>query len=308
LETTYLRTLLETVAKGSVSGAAERLFVTPSAVSRRIKFLEDLCGCPLLDRSGPVLKSTEAGRLVLEKAVRILAIEKDLMGELRGIGERQCVSFSCTPGFGVSYLPQILKSFTAADGKPGNVDLRFGAPEDVIRQLKEHIVEFAVLHDYAALDLSEYDAYSLPDEEMIFVSAPGLGIRPGTVGLDTLQPHTLFFRSAKCCSRLFLEENLRRTGKDINVFGSIITCEDLQVLLRAVAEMGGIAYLPRSVARERLRHETLRHHSIDGFSRHVKQTLVVWKGRRLDMRRTAFLKAIFAAFSMEMPQESTAGK
>ena len=105
METTYLRTLIETVAKGSVSRAAERLFVTPSAVSRRIKFLEDLCGCPLLDRSGPTLKPTEAGRLILEKATEILAIERELMKRLRGVGDRRRISFCCTPAFGIGYLP-----------------------------------------------------------------------------------------------------------------------------------------------------------------------------------------------------------
>ncbi|MDR3498296.1 MAG: transcriptional regulator GcvA [Parvibaculum sp.] len=48
---------------GSVTAAAEELFVTHGAVSRHIKAIEDWAGAALFDRVGRRLKLTEAGRL-----------------------------------------------------------------------------------------------------------------------------------------------------------------------------------------------------------------------------------------------------
>ncbi len=301
METTYLRTLIETVAKGSVSRAAERLFVTPSAVSRRIKFLEDLCGCPLLDRSGPALKPTEAGRLVLEKATEILAIEQELMKRLRGVGDRRLISFCCTPAFGIAYLPGILKNIMLGNAKPENLNILFGTPDDTVRRLMEHLVDIAVLERCEIFDLKDYEEYPLPDEKIVFVSAPGLGIESGAVRLDALAPFRIFVQGDRCCSRILLDGNLRRLGGNLDGFGGIITCENLQVIIDAVAGGGGIAFLSRGVVRELLDDEVLRAHYVDGFAHNVKRTLVVRKSFRPDMRCAVFLDAVFSAFNLDTP-------
>lgn len=301
METTYLRTLIETVAKGSVSRAAESVFVTPSAVSRRIKFLEDLFGCPLLDRSGPTLKPTEAGRLVLEKATEILAIEQELMKRLRRMGDTKSISFCCTPAFGIGYLPGILKDFMLANAKPENLDILFGTPDDVLRRLTERLVDIAVLERCGIFDLKDYEEFPLPDERIVFVSAPELGIESGTVRLDALAPFRIFVQSGRCCSRILLDGNLRRLGENLDRFGGIITCEDLQVIINSVASGGGIAFLSRGVVRGLLDDEILRDHYVDGFAHNVKRTLVVRKNFRPGVRCAVFLDAVFSAFGIDTP-------
>jgi DNA-binding transcriptional LysR family regulator len=307
LETEYLRTLIETVSKGSVSGAAERVFVTPSAVSRRIKFLEDLFGCPLLDRSGPTLKPTEAGRLVLEKATEILTIERELMKGLRGTGERMCLSFCCSPAFGISYLPGILKDILLAGAKPENLNILFGTPDDIVRRLTDHLVDVAVLERCGISDLKDYEEYPLPEEKILFVSAPELGIESGTVRLDALTPFRIFVRSGRCCSRILLDGSLRRIGENLDGFGGIITCEDLQVIINAVANGGGIAFLSKGMVRGLLDDGILRAHNVDGFEHNVKRTLVVRKSFRPDMQCAVFLDAVFSAFNLDRPPMLSVG-
>ena len=134
MDTVYFRTLIETVESGSISEAAEKLSVTPSAVSQRIKHLENLYECVLLNRSGPVLKPTEAGRLVLDKAAAILAMEEEIAVALRGIGEKRSILFCCTPGFGIAFIPAILKNFTVIDAKSEDLNIFVGTPDDVARR------------------------------------------------------------------------------------------------------------------------------------------------------------------------------
>jgi len=79
METRYLNTLIASVDAGTFSKAAELLHITQSAVSQRIKFLEEHFGQQLLDRSGQRLALTAAGQLVFSKAKDILEKERELL-------------------------------------------------------------------------------------------------------------------------------------------------------------------------------------------------------------------------------------
>jgi DNA-binding transcriptional LysR family regulator len=57
----------------SFAAAAAALGYTPSAVSQQVAALERELGTALFDRSGRVLRETEAGRVLLEHAERVLA-------------------------------------------------------------------------------------------------------------------------------------------------------------------------------------------------------------------------------------------
>ena len=62
MNTDHMRAFLEVAATGSFQWAAERLHVTQSTVSARIKTLEQRLGCVLLDRRHHANELTRAGR------------------------------------------------------------------------------------------------------------------------------------------------------------------------------------------------------------------------------------------------------
>ena len=62
-------TLLAAIEEGALDRAASRLHLTPSAVSQRIRQLEDQVGRRPLVRSRPI-RATEAGEAVLRFARR----------------------------------------------------------------------------------------------------------------------------------------------------------------------------------------------------------------------------------------------
>ncbi|MER5399107.1 LysR family transcriptional regulator [Streptomyces sp. NPDC002599] len=68
-----LRTLDALARHGSVSGAAEGLHVTTSAVSQQMSKLEREVGQRLLAKNGRGVRLTDAGRLLAEHAARILS-------------------------------------------------------------------------------------------------------------------------------------------------------------------------------------------------------------------------------------------
>ncbi|MEY9989737.1 DNA-binding transcriptional LysR family regulator [Streptomyces sp. V4I8] len=93
-----LRTLDALSRHGSVSGAAEGLHITTSAVSQQMSKLEREVGQQLLAKNGRGVRLTDAGRLLAEHAARILSqvelAQSDLEAQ-RGkvVGELRLAAF-----------------------------------------------------------------------------------------------------------------------------------------------------------------------------------------------------------------------
>ncbi|KUN89402.1 chromosome replication initiation inhibitor protein [Streptomyces bungoensis] len=88
-----VRTLLAVVDEGTFDAAAAALHLTPSAVSQRIKALEQRTGRVLLQRTKPV-RPTESGEVLVRFARQLVRLERDARGELgmSGAGEPTRVS------------------------------------------------------------------------------------------------------------------------------------------------------------------------------------------------------------------------
>ena len=77
LPSDLVRTLLAVVDAGTFDAAAALLHVTPSAVSQRVKALEQRAGRVLVTRTKPV-RATASGEIVVRHARQVTALERDL--------------------------------------------------------------------------------------------------------------------------------------------------------------------------------------------------------------------------------------
>ncbi|MFS2006563.1 LysR family transcriptional regulator [Duganella sp. CT11-25] len=87
-----LRIFVSAAHRPSLGAAALEMHLTPSAVSKAIKRLEDSLGKPLFDRSNKQLVLNDSGQLLLGRAQTLLALadqaKVDLMGERAAIDSR----------------------------------------------------------------------------------------------------------------------------------------------------------------------------------------------------------------------------
>lgn len=88
-----VRTLLAVVDEGTFDAAAAALHVTPSAVSQRVKALEQRTGRVLLVRTKPV-RPTESGEVVVRFARQLARLERDALAELGMPGEGEVTRVS----------------------------------------------------------------------------------------------------------------------------------------------------------------------------------------------------------------------
>lgn len=78
----HLRALSAVLNEGSFDAAAAVLHVTPSAVSQRIRALEERAGTALLVRSQPT-QATEAGQVIYQHAETVALLEQALAAQFR---------------------------------------------------------------------------------------------------------------------------------------------------------------------------------------------------------------------------------
>jgi DNA-binding transcriptional LysR family regulator len=298
METRYLKTLLQVAETGSFSKAAEILHITQSAASQRIKFLEEHYGYQLLDRSGPVLAPTEEGCIVLEKARSILEKEKELQEELKRFGGEKRFSLCCTPTFGMAYLPGVLNDFIRQNSDVADLKFIFQQPENALKGLQENEYDMAIIEHFGS-DLEPFDTCHLPDDELVFISAPDLRIPSPSVDLEVLLAYRLYARRDGCSSKHLLMNNLAGQGKSVGAFNTVVISDDLRFSIAAVLAGNGVSFVSRSLVDDHLKRGTLCAQHVKGFQHQRARTAVYLEKRHTGPAAAvlkSFLQCVLAAF------------
>jgi DNA-binding transcriptional LysR family regulator len=100
---------------GGFQKAAETLHVTQTAVTQRLRNLEDFLGVMLVERTTRSIALTTIGEDFLPQARRLLEELSSTLNEIRETGKAQRgdVSIACVPTVGIQYLPQIIQEYSA---------------------------------------------------------------------------------------------------------------------------------------------------------------------------------------------------
>jgi DNA-binding transcriptional LysR family regulator len=299
METRYLNTLIAAVETGTFSKAAESLHITQSAVSQRIKFLEEHFGQQLLDRSGQRLALTTAGQLVFNKAREILEKEKELLSCLQDSAAQKHLSLCCTPTFGMAYLPQVLSNFLQAHSDLSDLKFIFLQPEEALLGLREEDFDLAVIEHRLDLDFSGFNRFSMPDDEMLLVTSAATPIPndDGIIQITELRDKRLYARRDGCSSKELMRHNLKAHGFDFNDFASVVISDDLRFTIQSVLAGEGIAYVSQALVSNYLESGQMIGLHVDGFERRRGRSVVVLPQKAEDALITELLESIFEVVS-----------
>jgi len=141
-----LQAFLAVAETGSFSRAAERIFLTQPAISKRIAALETSLGTRLFDRIGRTVQLTPAGQALLTRSRAILRELDDVKRSITNLagtitGE---LSLATSHHIGLHRLPGPLKQFH--ENYPGvRLDLRFMDSEKACRAVAQGEIELAIV-------------------------------------------------------------------------------------------------------------------------------------------------------------------
>ncbi len=89
MELEQLRIFAAVAGEGSFTGAARKLYISHSTVSRAVSALEEELGVRLVERDNRVFGLTSAGEVLLEEARRLLAQAETAAERVKAAAEKQ---------------------------------------------------------------------------------------------------------------------------------------------------------------------------------------------------------------------------
>jgi DNA-binding transcriptional LysR family regulator len=146
MDITLARTFLEIVATGSFLRASERLHVTQTAVSARVRTLEESLGRKLFVRNKAGASLTSAGEHFLRYAPTLVQVwERARQQVAVPAGRRAVVTVGCEMSL---WDPLLLDWLLWMRGAAPHLALRaeVGAPQALVKEVSEGILDIAIVY------------------------------------------------------------------------------------------------------------------------------------------------------------------
>jgi len=178
----------------SFSLAGEELFVTPSAISHQVKFLEEQFGVQLFHRVHRAVILTDAGRRYAEEISAAFARIDTATRDLGRATKSDILTIHSTPSFATQWLMPRLARFSASNP---DIDVRLNASKDPI-----DLVAGAVDVDirYAAKNILPPGviAVPFPSELIVPLCSPALANGPHPIRTPADLVHHPLIHSEVC--------------------------------------------------------------------------------------------------------------
>jgi LysR family transcriptional regulator, low CO2-responsive transcriptional regulator len=169
---TQLTAFLAVVRHGSVTAAAQELYVTQPSVSAAVAALERELGVELTERAGRNVRPTAAGREYARYASHVVGLLKE-GAEVAGrvaAGADQRLRLAAVLTAGEHLMPALIQNFR--EHRPElNVSLSVANRQEVFRSLAAHKVDLVV--SGRAPDEADFEAVAFADNDFALVTAPG---------------------------------------------------------------------------------------------------------------------------------------
>lgn len=287
-----LQIFSDLVETGSFSRAAEKNFVSQSAVSQRLKALEHDYGQTLLDRGqgrGRVTP-TVAGEALYAGSKTLLSGAAALDSEMRQLSDEVAgtVRVATVYSVGLHALPPRLKPFLAAHPRV-NVHLEYQQTDQVYDDVVSGSVDVGIVACPSRKRGLEVIPFA--EEEMVLVCAPEHRFAAeAEITLKQLDGLAFIGFADDIPTRRLVDERLRRAGARIKV---VSTFDNIETIKNLVEIGSGVSILPADTVRQEQRDGILAavpFTAADAFTRPTGMLLKKSTARRAAVR--AFVEAI----------------
>ena len=287
-----LQIFTDLVESGSFSKAAEKNFISQSAVSQRLRVLEREYGQTLLDRGqgrGRVTV-TAAGEALYRGARDVLQCASALDAEMHQFSDEVAgtVRVATVYSVGLHALPPRLKPFLAAHPRV-NVHLEYEQTDKVYEDVASGFLDVGIV----ACPMPKRDLEVLPfaEEEMVVICAPEHPLAQETqVRLRQLDGLAFIGFADDIPTRRLVDDRLRTAGARVRM---VTTFDNIETIKNLVEIGSGVSILPVDTVRQEQRTGTLVVLPLtpaDAFARPTGLLLKKTKTRRAAVR--AFVEAM----------------
>lgn len=250
-----LTTFCTVLSEGSMTAAAEKLFLTQPAVSQQIRNLEEELGVNLLVRGVRQVKPTLQGQLLFDYAKRILhlthqaevaihTMSQEISGDLK-IGTINSI--------GLYLISPIIGMFLKHNTKL-RLKLTYGTGERLIQEMRNGTIDMVVLPDLKSeygIEFQNYEKKFLFKDEIWLVGSGRNTSLPQTIEFKDLPAQPIISFTDKYPGfRLMLEKKLSESRID---FKPVFETDNVGTLKRVIESGLGWGFLPAHSIRKQVR-------------------------------------------------------
>lgn len=262
---TQLRTFLAVVEHRSFSEAARSLGLSQPAVTMQVQSLEADLAATLLDRRYRRVELTEAGRMLLPHARKVIADIEKAREEIASLSEtvsgRLLVAASTVPGQYV--LPRLLGAFLAEYPEVGvTLDVRdTAAVVEAVESGQAHIGMTG-----ARVPGSRVTTEQLGSDRLVLVCPPDHPFATAeSVDLAELAEQPFIARESGSGTRMAAEAALRNAGLDPNELNVVMELGTGQAIVSAVEGGMGVAVVSAFPAEKSIALDSIAEVRVPGF-------------------------------------------
>jgi DNA-binding transcriptional LysR family regulator len=243
-----LQAFLAVADAGSFSRAAQRLYLTQPAVSKRLASLEDELGLRLFDRIGRSVSLTHAGSRLLPRARKLLLQAQDMKHLASNLTEEVSgpLILGTSHHIGLHRLPDVLKQYRS-EYPDVQLDIRFMDSEAACRAVEKGALEMAIV-TLPTDSHSNLQTRELWEDKLRFVAAPEHALAgKQQVSLEELSRYPAVLPGPTTYTRSILEQVIQEQDLAISLGMSTNYMETLKML----AEINlGWSLLPETMLKQ----------------------------------------------------------
>lgn len=279
MDTNALSTFITVAQCRSFSRAAEQLFMTQPAISKRVAALEEELDVRLLNRGGRQISLTEAGEILLKSARRIVADIHTSREEIRVLGDtvNGKLRLGTSHHIGIHRLPPVLKAYKQTHPDV-ELDLLFTDSELAAEDVKTGALELAIVTLPSRIDRTLLTDVVWPDPLVIVCSEdhplrsesnlkplllqkhaavlPARGTVTRSILLDALAPHKVSIETSLETNYLETIKMMVSVGLGWSVLPESMVDNSVHVLpipkLKMQRELGCVRLRGRNLSRAAL--------------------------------------------------------
>src|SRR5256886_15938615 len=267
--------------------AAEEVNLSQPSVSVRMRELErDLCS-KLFEQLGKKIALTEAGKLLVPYATRIIAAISDArqaIDELQGL-ERGLLRIGASTTPGMYLIPQTIAHFKRRYPK---IEVHLGVKDT--RQIEEGVIrnefDFGFVGGHLAGD--EVDVIPwMTDHLVLVVPSDHILARKKSVKIADLRKEMFILREAGSATRAAVAHHLKKADLEVE---TVMEMENPESVKKAVQSGLGIAFISRFAVETELKAKTLVVVRVRGLDIKRELKIVYRKDKHLSRAAQAFIE------------------
>ena len=213
-----LQAFVAVAERQSFSQAAEQLYLTQPAISKRVASLESELDTRLFDRIGRKVELTESGNSLLPRARRILLDVEDSKRAISNLSGKIAgrLSIGTSHHIGLHRLPPVLRSFTRQYPEV-ELDLHFMDSEEACRAVEHGDLELGIVTLPLTTPEDLHSRYVWPDPLAVVVEKNHPLAKHKQVSLSTLAKEPAILPTHGTYTREIIEQTIEPGKLQLNI-------------------------------------------------------------------------------------------